>query len=350
MDQSTVHQLITDGLQEVMDDNLLKNHLSTGKPLRIYWGTAPTGIPSIGYFLPMKKIADFIKAGCEVTILFADLHAFLDSMKSPLDIVKLRTKVYEDIIKGTLDALNVDHSKIKFVIGSSFQLSSEYQMDLLRLGNVLTIHDAQKAGTEVVKQNKNPLVTSLLYPLMQALDEEHLNIDAQFGGIDQRKIFALSIDYLPRIGYAKRIHLMNPIIPALSSVATNGEVVKMSSSDINGKISLLDSPNDIKKKVSKTYCKDGDTNDNTLLVLLEKLLFPILINLKKTFVINRPEQYGGTIEYATFNDVKNDFANNKLSAIDLKMGITILLVWLTNPIRNRFNSDEGQMLLKKAYP
>jgi hypothetical protein len=26
-------------------------------------------------------VADFLKAGCEVTILFADLHAFLDNMK-----------------------------------------------------------------------------------------------------------------------------------------------------------------------------------------------------------------------------------------------------------------------------
>jgi hypothetical protein len=31
-----------------------------------------------------------------------------------------------------------------------------------------------QAGAEVVKQVKNPLMSSLLYPILQALDEEHL--------------------------------------------------------------------------------------------------------------------------------------------------------------------------------
>ena len=29
----------------------------------------------------MIKLAHFLKAGCEVTVLLADLHAFLDNMK-----------------------------------------------------------------------------------------------------------------------------------------------------------------------------------------------------------------------------------------------------------------------------
>lgn len=46
---------------------------------------------------------------------------------------------------------------------------------------------------------------------LQALDEEYLKVDAQFGGVDQRKIFTMSEKYLPQLGYAKRIHLMNPM-------------------------------------------------------------------------------------------------------------------------------------------
>jgi tyrosyl-tRNA synthetase len=40
-----------------------------------------------------------------------------------------------------------------------------------------------------VKQSSNPLLSGLLYPGLQALDEEYLKCDAQFGGVDQRKIF-----------------------------------------------------------------------------------------------------------------------------------------------------------------
>ena len=44
-------------------------------------GTATTGKPHVAYFVPMSKIADFLRAGCEVTILFADIHGYLDNMK-----------------------------------------------------------------------------------------------------------------------------------------------------------------------------------------------------------------------------------------------------------------------------
>lgn len=36
------------------------------KPLSLYWGTATTGRPHVAYFVPMTKIADFLKADCEV--------------------------------------------------------------------------------------------------------------------------------------------------------------------------------------------------------------------------------------------------------------------------------------------
>jgi tyrosyl-tRNA synthetase len=38
------------------------------RPLKIYWGTATTGKPHIAYFVPMAKIADFLRAGCEVLL------------------------------------------------------------------------------------------------------------------------------------------------------------------------------------------------------------------------------------------------------------------------------------------
>lgn len=82
---------------------------------------------------------------------------------------------------------------------------------MYRLSSVVTEHDAKKAGAEVVKQVANPALSGLLYPGLQALDEEYLKVDAQFGGVDQRKIFTFAEKYLPTLGYEKRIHLMNPM-------------------------------------------------------------------------------------------------------------------------------------------
>lgn len=42
-----------------------------------------------------------ILAGCEVTILFADLHGFLDNQKSTWELLGHRAKYYEFLIKGT---------------------------------------------------------------------------------------------------------------------------------------------------------------------------------------------------------------------------------------------------------
>lgn len=55
------------------------------------------------------------------------------------------------------------------------------------------------------------MVFNILNLGLQALDEEYLKVDAQFGGVDQRKIFTFAEKYLPQLGYAKRAHLMNPM-------------------------------------------------------------------------------------------------------------------------------------------
>lgn len=52
-------------LQEVLGEEKLKQVLQE-RELKLYWGTATTGKPHVAYFVPMSKIADFLKAGCEV--------------------------------------------------------------------------------------------------------------------------------------------------------------------------------------------------------------------------------------------------------------------------------------------
>lgn len=115
------------------------------------------------------------------------------------------------MIKAALKAIDVPLDKLKFVQGTEYQLSTAYTLDVYRLTSLVTEHDAKKAGAEVVKQVEHPMISSLLYPGLQALDEEYLKVDAQFGGVDQRKIFTFAEKYLPQMGYTKRIHLMNPM-------------------------------------------------------------------------------------------------------------------------------------------
>uniref|UniRef100_A0A2H8TNW2 Tyrosine--tRNA ligase, cytoplasmic n=1 Tax=Melanaphis sacchari TaxID=742174 RepID=A0A2H8TNW2_9HEMI len=155
--------LILRNLQEVLGEDKLDVILKE-RDLKIYWGTATTGRPHIAYFVPISKIADYLKAGCEVTILFADLHAYLDNMKAPWELLELRVQYYEHSIKAMLTSIGVPLDKLKFVRGTEYQLSKEYTMDMYRLSSSITEHDAKKAGAEVVKQVDNPLLSGLLYP------------------------------------------------------------------------------------------------------------------------------------------------------------------------------------------
>lgn len=59
----------------------------------------------------------------QVTILFADLHAYLDNMKAPWDLLALRVQYYERAIKAMLKSIGVPLEKLKFVKGSDYQLS-----------------------------------------------------------------------------------------------------------------------------------------------------------------------------------------------------------------------------------
>nr|XP_016924426.2 tyrosine--tRNA ligase, cytoplasmic [Drosophila suzukii] len=333
--------LITRNLQETLGDDKLTKILAE-RDLKIYWGTATTGKPHVAYFVPMSKIADFLKAGCEVTILFADLHAYLDNMKAPWSLLELRTQYYEQVIKAMLSSIGVPLEKLKFVKGSDYQLSKEYTLDVYKLSSVVTQHDAKKAGAEVVKQVEYPLLSGLLYPGLQALDEEYLKVDAQFGGVDQRKIFTFSEKYLPQLGYEKRIHFMNPMVPGLAGG-------KMSSSEEDSKIDLLDSPANVKKKLKKAFCEPGNIADNGLLSFVKHVLFS-LFKEGEGFEVNREAEHGGDAIFLKYEDLEKYYAEDKLHPGDLKATVEKYINRLLDPIRKAFEKPELQKLSAAAYP
>jgi len=350
------YDLIVKDLQEVVGEDVLRK-IAAKRAVKVYWGTAPTGRIHIGYYTPILKIAELVKAGCKVTILIADLHAMLDNLKSTEKQVYNRSDYYTKAIKCMLAQLNVDLSKVNFVLGSSFQLTPEYTMDMYRLNTLCGLRDAQHAGAEVVKQNNNPLMTGLLYPSLQALDEEHLKVDAQLGGIDQRKIFMFAREFLPKIGYRKRIHLLTPMVSGLRIAKQDSNLQevedtikgKMSASDEKTKIDMLDPRGQLKKKIGAAYCLLGDTEDNSVLDLLQNVLFPLLTHTSCDFVIFRREEHGGPITFKDFDELQTAFATQELHPADLKAGVVHNLDMFIEPIRKEFESREWRQILKHAY-
>jgi len=329
-------ELVTRNLQEVIGEDDLKKLLKNKKEVSVHWGTMPTGSISIAYFFPMLKIADFLRAGLKVKILLADLHAALDSVS--WEVLEHRYKYYEEGIKTILKTIGVNIKKLEFVKGSKLQLNKEYFNDLLKLSTYTSAKIAKKSAAETVKLGDNPKLSGFIYPLMQALDEEYLDVDIQFGGMDQRKIMVYAREYLPKLGYKPRIELINPLIRGLV-----GE--KMSSSVENSKIDLLDDEKTVSKKINKADCISGDS-DNGIMALLKYFIFVIKKNKKEKFIVERPEKYGGNLEYSDYEDLERDFKNKKLHPLDLKNAVSRDLNLL---LKNFRNNKKLHKLYKEAY-
>ncbi|PWN43550.1 tyrosine tRNA ligase [Ceraceosorus guamensis] len=362
VDPQEAYELITRDLGEVIGADIIKGVLEKKeRPLKAYWGSAPTGRPHVGYLVPLSKIADFLRAGVEVKVLLADMHAFLDNLKAPIELVRHRVEYYRHVLIAVFKAIGVPVERLVFVVGSSYQLTAEYNMDAYRLAASTTEHDAKKAGAEVVKQVTSPLLSGLLYPGLQALDEQYLGVDFQFGGIDQRKIFMFAEAVLPKLGYAKRAHLMNTMVPGLKGS-------KMSSSDPSSKIDLLDEPVVVKKKIKDAYCLEGEVEENGVLAFAKAVLLP-MARLRSESGLSRPkcipadapegtvfsvirdEKYGGIKHYSNYAELEESFVKKDLHPSDLKKGVSDALVELLEPIQAEFRDNaDFQKAEALAYP
>ena len=331
------YSLITRNLQEVIGEEELRAKLQSGNEVNVYWGTMPTGSISIAYFFPMMKVADFLKAGLKVKILLADLHAALAGVS--WELLEKRYNYYEKAIVTILKTIGVSVDRLEFVKGSDVQLDKKYFHDLLRLSTITTINEAKHSAAEVVKLGDNPKMAGIIYPLMQALDEEYLKVDIQFGGMDQRKIMVYAREYMPKIGYKARIELINPLIRGLI-----GE--KMSSSIENSKIDLLNDEETVKKKINKADCIEGDPN-NGINALARYLIFVLKNDKNEKLKIERPAKFGGNVEYENYETLESDFVAKKLHPMDLKMAIAKEI----NILLKKFREDkEIHKLHELAYP
>jgi len=332
--------LATRHTQEVVTEEELADLFDGGDP-SVYIGYAPTGEMHIGHFTTMRKLADFLQAGMDVTVLIADLHAHLDDEKSPFDLLDARSRYYEEAIEGMIEAAGADPDEISFVKGTDFELEEEYSLELYRMAAETTISRAQRAGSEVVRESESPRLGGLLYPLMQTLDVDALDADVAYGGIDQRGIYMLSREILPEHGGDAPVCVFAPLLSGL----TGG---KMSASDESSKVNLNDSPNEVADKIQGAYCPQGEVEDNGVLEYLQFLVFPVLDERGKDLVIERPEEYGGDLVYDEYDALEADYVSGELHPADLKPAAANAISDVIDPIRTRL--DENPELLREAYP
>lgn len=307
------YELVTRNTVEVVTDEELRALID--RPVRrVYTGYEPSGEIHLGHMVTVNKLMDLQQAGFEVTVLIADLHAFLNrkgTMEEIRETAEYNRRCFEGLgLRGA-----------NYVLGSDVQLTPEYELAVLELSQAITLNRAKRSMDEVGRQMDNPTVSQMVYPIMQMVDIATLGVDAAVGGIDQRKIHMLAREHLPSIGYPAPVCIHTPII--------NGLDGKKMSSSAGNVISVADSEEDIKKKMKKAFCPP-EVENNPVLEILRYHVFP----RAGAVAIRRPEKFGGDCEFAAYEDLERAYAAGEIHPLDLKNAAVAHLIDILAPVHD----------------
>ncbi len=330
------HDLITRNAAEVVTEAEVEELAADPEGKRAYVGYEPSGVLHIGHMLGANKLIDLQEAGMEVVILLADVHAYLNGKGTFAEIRDTAERMQEQFV-----AYGLDEEKTEFRLGSEFQFDEEYVLDLHAIELETTLSRAERAMSEI-GSGDSVTVSQAVYPLMQALDIEYLDIDIAIGGMEQRKVHMLARDTLPSIDYEAPTCLHTPLISELST-----GIGKMSNSS-GVSISLEDSREDIEEKVNDAFCPagevdpeptdEGEERNNPVLEIFEYHVFPRFDEV----VVERPEEYGGNLEYDSYEELEADFASGELHPADAKPALAEYLDELIEPGRAKLREQRGE--------
>ncbi|USZ67108.1 tyrosine--tRNA ligase [Halorussus salilacus] len=322
------YERITRNTDEVVTDEEVRELAEDPTGKRVYVGYEPSGVLHIGHMLTANKLIDLQEAGMEVVILLADVHAYLNGKGTFEEIEETAEKMRKQFL-----AYGLDEEQTEFVYGSEYQLEDDYALDLHKLELDTTLNRAQRAMAEI-QGGETAKVSHVVYPLMQALDIEYLDLDLAVGGMDQRKVHMLMREELPEIGYDARPCLHTPILADLGT----GEGKMSSSSGVT--ISMEDSTEDIEEKVNSAFCPptrdpEGDL-ENPVLEIFQYHVFPRF----EAVVVERPEKYGGNLEYESYESLADDLESGELHPADAKSALATYLDELVAPGREKLKELE----------
>ncbi|GAA0278613.1 tyrosine--tRNA ligase [Halobacterium noricense] len=324
------YELLTRNAAEVVTEEEVEALADDPDGKRAYVGYEPSGVLHLGHLLTANKLIDLQDAGLDVVVLLADVHAYLNGKGSFEEIRDTADQMKEQFL-----AYGLDEASTKFVLGSDYQLDDDYELDLHELELATSLNRAQRAMAEI-QGGETAKVSHVVYPLMQALDIEYLDVDVAVGGMDQRKVHMLAREELPSLGYEKRLAVHTPILGDLET----GEGKMSSSEGIT--ISMEDSTEDLEEKVNSAFCPqtrdpEGDLV-NPVLELFQYHVFPRF----EAVVVERPDEYGGNLEYDDYEALAADLESGELHPADAKGALADYLDDLIAPGRERLREIRGE--------
>ena len=328
--------LIKRNAEELVTDDELKEMLSTGTAPSAYIGFEPSGLVHLGWAMVASKICDLADAGMNVTVLWADWHAYInDKLGGKLDNIRTCARYMEDCF----EALGVGRDKVRYVYAGELLDDADYWEKVIKVAKVTSLSRVRRAMTIMGRSEDEAEVDSskLFYPILQAADIFHLDADMAYAGMDQRKAHMLARDAAEKLGWKKPMALHTPLLPGLKGGdRMNPEASKMSKSDPDSSVNIHDNDEDIRRKLNKAFCPPEKEyeNDNPVLMLCKYVIMPRTGKIR----IERPEKFGGPVSFERYGDIADSYFTGKLHPMDLKKGAAEGLIETLAPVRSFFES------------
>lgn len=245
-DKKKIKELLSRGVEEVIDKNDLEKKLKSGKQLRVKLGIDPTS-PNIhiGRSIPLLKLKDFQDLGHKIVFIIGDFTGVIGDTS---DKDSERPMLDEKIIKKNIEnyaaqAGKIINTNICDVYYNSTWLSKLTYLEISKQANIFSLNEfiSRENISKRLDKGKRISLRELLYPLMQGYDSIETKADVEVGGTDQRFNLLTGREMQRHYKLEAQNIITNPLIEG-----TDGR--KMSSS-FGNTINLTDNPNDMFGKI-----------------------------------------------------------------------------------------------------
>jgi len=329
--------------QEVVSEDKLKELFENYKHPVLYDGFEISGMVHLGTGLcTTLKFRDFMEAGIKTKILLADYHSWINE-KLGGDLKKIRN-VGKGYFKHAFISLGLDEDKVEYILASDIY-DGDYWADVLKVSKETTINRMLRCVT--IMGRKETEVTksaAMIYPAMQVADVFELEVQMAFSGMDQRKAYMLAIEHAKKRknlkdkteGYdfvSVHGHLLAGLqgVERMNPTQEQVEEAKMSKSKPGSAIFIHDTEEEIKSKIKKAYCPEKVVEGNPMIEYAEYLILR-----DRPLKIERPEKFGGDVEFGNPAELKKTYLDGKLHPMDLKNGVARELTEMLKPSRDYF--------------
>ena len=331
--------------EEIITEKELRTLFETNDHPSAYDGFEPSGLANLAFGVLRPILVDeMLKAGVRMKLWLADWHAWVNNkMGGDLNKIQEVGKYFVEVWK----AAGVDMSKVEVLWTSDAARNEEYWKKVVIVAQNSTLARAQRALTIAGRTTKDAIQTAqLFYPMMQVADIFWLDVDICQLGLDQRRANILAREIAEKMKWKKPVAVHHHMLIGLQGTrepegydengALDAEIAsKMSKSKPETSIFVHDSTQEIMKKVNSAYCPPKVLEGNALIEYSRYIVFKRGRSLR----IERPEKYGGNVEFFSAEELEKAYAGGALHPADLKKGVGEALDGIISPIREHFVKD-----------